>query len=242
MKPSLLISAIALIATATVAQNKNYISNRYSLERMSGVGAGSTAVLPGLPMAGAEVVGDPFSKPNFSQTSALFYNDRVFNGISAKLNLLSDEFYFQTKEGVRVLGGDQIKSFTFTDSLTKKVSTHINGKEFKTSAGIPHKGFFEILYDAEMALLKKTEAYITKANYSVALNVGSKDHKVNKKVIYYYLSGDVVEELPAGKALTSIFGDQKSKVDKYIKINQLNLKDERHLGLVFEYYNQSKTN
>ena len=241
MKSMTLVCILSASLTYSLAQNanKNYLSNRYSLERMGTVGAMSNSVLPGLPMASPDVVGDPFSKPHFSLISALLYNDQVINGVPAKHDLVSDEFYFQTKQGLRSLSGHQIKSFSFVDSITQKKSVYINAKDFQSKAGTPHKGFFEILYDGEMALVKKTEATVKMANYNITLNVGNRDHQVLKKVEYYYLTGDAAELVPGPKTLTTLFGDQKAAVDKYIKINQLNLKDERHLMLVFEYYNQS---
>jgi hypothetical protein len=238
MKKLIKIVLLALPISLTFGQaDKTYLSNRYALERMGTVGANSNGVIPGLPPAAPEVIGDPFSKRNFAITRALLYNDQTINGVQAKYDILHDDFYIQTKQGLRVLPGHQVKSYTFTDSISKKESTYINGKEFRSGNGTAYSGFFEIVYDGEVALFKKTEASVQKANYHVALNVGRQDHQVNKRSEFYYLSNDKVEKLPNVKGLTTIFGDQKPMVDKFIKTNQLNLKDERHLAGVFEYYN-----
>jgi hypothetical protein len=219
--------------------DKTYLSTRYALERMGTLGVNSNSVIPGLPPASAEVLGDPFSKRNFAGTTALLYNEQTISNVYAKYDMLHDDFYIQTKQGLRVLPGHQVKSFSFIDSVTKKQSTFINAKEFKATSGTPYVGFFEVLYDGQMALLKKSEATIQKANYHVALNVGRQDHQVNKKFEYYYLVNDVAEKLPATKNITTVFGDKKAAVEKFIKINQLNLKDERHLTLTFDHYNQA---
>lgn len=232
---------VGLFLTASAQSNdKSYLSNRYSLERMGTIGAGSNSV-PGLPPANPEVIGDGFSKANFSTIQALLYNNQTISDLPAKYDLLQDELYFQTKQGLRVLDGTHIKSYSFIDSITKKKSNYINSKEFKLATSVPLKGFFEILYDGKMALFKKEEATIQKANYHVALNVGRQDHHVNKKSFYYYLQDDTAIKLPS-KSITSIFGDQKAAVDRYIKINQLDIKNERHLISVFEYYNQFSSN
>lgn len=231
---------LCLISANGQSSDKSYLSNRYALERMGTMGVNSNSV-PGIPPANPEVVGDAFSKPNFGTISALLYNDQTISGIPAKYDVLHDDFYFQSKQGIRVMPGHQIKVFSLIDSVTKKETKYINAKEFKSSTGEALAGFFEILYDGKTAFFKKQIASIQKANYHVALNVGRVDHHINKKTEYYYLANDIVTKLPS-KGITVIFGDKKAAVDKYIKINQLNIKDERHLTLVFEYYNQISAN
>lgn len=230
---------LTLVMAYGIAQNsgKTYLSTRYSLERMGTIDNSNT-VLPGLPPAAPDVIGDPFSKSNFSETTALLYNDQTISKVHSKYDMMHDDFYILTKQGIRVMPGHLVKSYSYVDSISKKKSTYINAKEFKSPSGAPYAGFFEIVYDGSTALLKKTEASIQKANYHVALNVGRQDHHVNKKSEYYYLLNNITEKLPATKNITEIFTNKKDSVEKFIKINQLNLKDERHLILIFEYYNQ----
>ncbi len=230
--------AITISINFSQGQNKNYLSNRYSLERMGSVSSVSSPILPGLPFASPDVLGDPFLYSSLSTGTLLLYNNQVIKDALTKYDVLHDEFYFQTKQGMRVLPGNQVKSFIFLDSLTKRPTSYINAKEFKNETGTPFVGFFEIVYDGVFALLRKTEATIQQANYHVALNVGRMDHKVNKKTTLYYLKDNVCAVLPAPKKLTSVFGNSRPDIDRYIKINQLNLKDERHLKIVFEYFNQ----
>lgn len=232
-----IISTCLLYSVVGFAQNKSYLSNRYALERMGTLNVGTNPVMPGLPMAAPEVMGDPYIKKNQSLGTVLLYNDQVFRGMYTKYDLLQDEFYFFTKQGIRVVNGNQVKSFVFQDSLTQKESTYINAKEFKLKSGVPLIGFFEVVFDGQTALLKKTDAIVIKANYNVALSVGRKDHTITKKTAYYYLMDNFINELPE-KKITSIFEEQQGKMDKFIKVNQLNLKDERHLSLLFENYNQ----
>jgi hypothetical protein len=223
---------LILIKSQAQSSDKLYLSNRYSLERMGSLSTNTNSV-PGLPAPNPEVIGDRFSKTHFALTNAVLYNEQTITALPAKYDLLHDEFYFQTKQGLRVIAGRQIKSFSFSDSLTQKISYYINAKEFKTNTGSLHAGFFEILFDGSMALLKKQTATVQQANYHVALNVGRLDHQISKKTEYYYLKDDVAMPLPK-KSVTTIFGDKKVAIDKYIKINQLNTKDERHLILIFE--------
>jgi len=217
--------------------DKNYLSNRYSIERMGTVGQASVAVLPGMAASTPDIIGDQFLKSNFGLTTAIMYNNQVLDQVNLKYDLLHNDFYIQSKQGLRVLSGEHVKSYTLIDSITKKESMFINAKEFKSGNGTAYLGFYEILIDGKMALLKKTTAKIVKANYNATLNVGKRDHQIKKEIEYQYLSNDVVLQLPTTKSLTSIFGDSKALMDKYIKVNQLNLKDERHLKLVFEHFN-----
>ena len=242
MKKSIFTLSMLFVLNFGLSQvDKSYLSNRYSLERMGSLSTGTNSVLPGLPASSPEVMGDPFLKPNQAMGILLLYNDQVFKDVYSKYDLIHDDLYFFTKQGTRVVAGTQVKSFILTDSLTRKLSTYINAKEFKMASGAPLIGFFEILYDGHTALLKRIEATINKANYNVALSVGRRDHTIAKKIIYFYLTGNVATELPA-KKLTTIFGNQQEKIDRFIKVNGLNVKDERHLILVFEHYNQLEPN
>lgn len=235
-KVMILLSCISWISAASQSESKSYLSNRYSLERIGSVNPGTNTVLPGLPLPPPDLIGDPFLQKHYGESNFLLYTDRSFGGLYAKLDLLHDLFYIKTNDGVRVLEGPRVKSFTFRDSLTNKSTTYINGHEFKGESGVSLSGFFEVLFDAPISLIKKTEAHVVKSNFNATLNVGKRDDQIKKTTEYYYLKDGAAALVPA-KSLTKIFGEKKPEVDRFIKINNLNPKDERHLILIFEHYN-----
>mgnify|MGYP003576835797 CR=1 FL=1 len=236
----LLLAAIVTSYQSVSGQmlNSSYLTARYSLDRISAGGVSNNSVLPGLPMPPPELIGDPFLSLHYNTGNYLLYDNNVLNNVPSKLDLLRNEFYFITSRGVRVFDGGNVKSFSIKDSLTSQAISYINARELKYEDNTFGSGFYAIIYDAPFALLKKTEAQIIKSNYNAALNVGARDDRIKKFTNYYYLVDGIVRKLPK-KSITQIFGAAKADVDSHIKLNDLNLKEESHLKLAFEYYNST---
>ena len=240
-KASILIFAkIIFIQIVVVGQgqilNSNYLTTRYSLERISTEGIGNNSILPGLAPPSGELVGDPFLTLTFNSGNYVLYDGTVVRNVPGKLDILRNEIYFKTAKGIRVFDGQKVKSFWYSDSLTSTPHTFINSREFNQRENDPEVGFLEIIQDGPVALLKKSKAYIIKSNYNQALNVGSRDDKIKKTYKFYYWADEVLNELPK-KTLTKIFGDKKNQVDDYIKVNNLDIREQKHLKLIFEYAN-----
>jgi hypothetical protein len=220
-------------------QSDNFLHKRYVVERLSSIADLQSGSIPNLPSQPAGIVGDVYLTPQFQEASFILYKDkRQVNGYNSKYDIHRNEFNVITQQGIRVLNGDLVRSAVCLDSLTKAPHYLFNGKEFKSSSGTPYSGFFELLSEGKMPLLKKTEVEFIKANFSPALNVGSKDHKYIKKDAFYFLKDGVLQPIPK-KKFFSIFGEQEKAIEEYAK--ELRPKEEKDLNKIFDYFNSMES-
>ena len=231
---------LLMLMTLPVFSQQTYLNNRFLLERIGNTGnllTGNSGMLAGIPQGAPGVVGDSFLKNYFSDAAFLLFDqEQVVSGYQTKYDIQRDDFYLLQNRVVRVLEGSKVRNFVVIDSLSKARQQYINGRLLKDETGSPLSGFFEVLSDGNMALLRKTEIEVKAPDFHPALNVGSKDHRVVKHQLMFYAREGVVGKVPQGKKILSLFPDQEEKMATFIKVNKLDLKSESHLKGLFEYY------
>jgi hypothetical protein len=97
-------------------------------------------------------------------------------------------------------------------------------------------GFFEVMVEGPLPLLKKTDVVIQKANYVKEFDTGTRDDKIIQKETYYYADQNNVNKVPK-KKLSVIFKDHNQEMEQFIKENDLNTKNVADLYRIFEKYN-----
>ncbi len=202
------------------------------------IGAGTTSLL-GMPMRGAEIVGDSYLYPDWRQSNVMLYeDDKLIENHLVRYDMQDDNLEFKFGNDVRVLKGSKVKSFVSLDSVNNAPSFYMNGKDFVNKDNVPFDGFLQILSDGKMPLLKRYEVYVKQPDYNIALNVGSIDYKIIKKTQYYYLNNGKLYLIPGSKGrILKLFGDEKDNVNKFMKLNKVQVSQEHHLSAVFNYYN-----
>ena len=201
-------------------------------------GLGTNEMMFGIPFPEGKVVGDTYLNVEWRRAAILLYDgDKLMEGYSARYDIQANDLDIKASRGIKALAGNKVKSFVWMDSLNGKLSYFINAKEYRFNETIL-SGFFEVCVDGSTPLFKKVSLMLKKADYNVALNTGSHDDKILKKVIYYYGEGDLVMLLPnSKKKMLSIFKKDANKVNTFINENALSVKNEDHLNQIFAYYN-----
>jgi len=218
----------------------NNVRARTTMQSMlSGNELGSKQVIYGFPAPPGKVIGDSYLSKNWQTSSILLYeDDKLLEGYPVRYDIQLDELEIKGQGGVKVLEGNKIKSFSLVDSLSKKAKYYVNAKEYKMEDGTPFLGFFEVMVDGKLPLLRMTNVDVKRANYSVHFDVGSRDDVILKSTKLYTSSNNVVTEVPSSqKKLLAMFGDKEPKISKFIKVNTLNVADPYHLTRIFELYN-----
>ncbi|MCS6972914.1 MAG: hypothetical protein N2044_03420 [Cyclobacteriaceae bacterium] len=230
------LQVIALKAQQT-SSTRNFMQNRYLLERMSSTEQLAMGTVQTLPMAPPEVLGTDLLNRNYNRATFLLNDSSLLEGLPARYYIMRNEFDVKTGQGVRTLKGDRVKSFVWLDSATSKPQVFVNMKEYKRDDGTPGAGFMQILCEGKIGLLKQTEVIFKEANYHVALNVGSRDHQFITKTHLYYLIGSTFRLLPPKKKMLFLFNDHQAEIQRFVKINELDLTNEYHVQALFDYYN-----
>lgn len=215
----------------------NSIRASETLDNINELSSGE--MLYGIPMPEGKVIGDTYLSTNWMKSTLLLYDqDKILKGYPVRYDIQLDELEIKGKDGVKVVKGDRVKSFSLVDSLLNRPKYFVNAKEYKNTDNITLSGFFQVLADGPLPLFKKTSIQIKEADYRVQFDVGSRDNKILKKDGYFTLEGKNVIELPSSKKkLLPFFGEKATEIDKFIKLNSLILSNEGHLKAVFEHYN-----
>ncbi len=225
-----------VVCGSAFGQNNDYLHKRYIVERLSDLNSLLAGSIPNLPSPPPGLQGDVYLTQFFQESSfTLFKDGQILHGLFSKLDLQRNEFNIITQKGVRVLNGDLVRSAVCLDSLNKTPHYFFNGKSFKTPSGSQYSGFFELLVEGSLPLLKRTEVEYLKADFSPALNVGSKDDKYIKKTFFYYQRDGVLHPV-SKKNFFSVFGDRQKEMEQFGKSKKL--KVESDLISIFEYFNR----
>lgn len=204
----------------------------------SGQLASQSGIVPGIAAPPPEVLGDVYLHPDYRITTfQLYSNDKLVEGFPSRFDIRSNEFDLITQQGIRALRGDQVKSIVWVDSISKQPQYMVNGKEFLNEANIPYTGFFQIITEGNMMLLKKTELQVKDPDFHPALNVGSRDVRINKKSFLYYTDGKQALLWPGKKQGLKLFTSKADEINKFIKVNELDLGKEGHVSALINYYN-----
>ena len=196
-------------------------------------------MLYGIPQPEGKVVGDTYFSMQWKASTILLYKDeKMVEGFLTRYDIRANEIEVKTQSGIKVVSGDKVKSFIWIDSVSRVPSYFVNGKDFKDKDRTTLSGFFQVVVDGPLPLLKQTTVYVKKADYSVQFDVGSRDDKILKKTELYFARDGQVMELPSSKKkLLPLFGDKAEAIGKFIQDQNLAVSREADLVTLFKHYN-----
>jgi hypothetical protein len=196
-------------------------------------------IMYGIPLPPKEVIGDSYLVNQWRVSNILLYeNNTLLKNYPTRYDLLRRELEVKSKSGVRVLEDHKVKSFSLLDSVSQTPVYFVNGRDYRDESNTPFSGFFEVMADGKVPLLRQTVAKIKKANYTVQFDVGSRDDKIIKTNNVYYVKDGTLYNLPRSrKKLLAVFENKSADVEKFLELNKLTINEHRHLRQIFEYYN-----
>lgn len=211
--------------------------SRLLVERPNFVGGN---MFYGIPPAPKEVVGNFYLDTKWNLASILLYRDQeVLEGFRARYNINSNQFELMEPENnlVSVMPGLRVQNIVWMDSAYKVPRYFVNGMDFRDE-GAPISGFFEVIVEGELPLMRRTLAVFKESNYNVALMVGNRNDEIIKRNVYYYLKGKDLYEVPKKrKEIFEIFGDKAAEMEKFAEDNSINFKEKSSIFTLFTYYN-----
>ena len=206
-------------------------------------GLGNNEMMYGIPIPEGKVIGDTYLNTEWRKSVILLYEgNKLLEGYPIRYDIKIDELDVKTASGVKVLSGKNVKSFVWTAAPEEAANYFINAKEFRDD-GVPLTGFFEVLVDGNTPLFKKTNVTIKKADYNATLSIGSRDDKILKNSTYFLADGNKVYELPGNKKkFLALFKGKANEIEAYMDANDLSVKKEEELVLIFKHCNSLNNN
>jgi hypothetical protein len=172
--------------------------------------------------------------------SILLYREQtVLEGFRVRYNINSNMFELMEPENnlVTTMQGLRIQNIVWMDSSYKVPRYFVNGMDFKED-GVPISGFFEVLVEGDLPLMRRTKAIFKESNYNTALMVGNRNDQIIKRNVYYYLKGKDLYEVPKKrKDLYKIFGEKAAEIEAFVEENEMDLKKTGSIFQLFTYYN-----
>jgi hypothetical protein len=184
----------------------------------------------------SEVLGDPYIDAHWGKSSILLYDSSVLRGYLTRYDIRLDEIEFRLSEGVRTLKGGRVRSILWIDSLRQTTRLLANGREFSSDEK-QKKGFYEIVVDGKVSLLKHIAVEILRPDYNVALDVGSRDFRIVKKQKFYFSLGGKLFDMKK-KALIASLKDISIDITGYLNEQSVNWTNEQDLYALFAQINR----
>ncbi len=132
------------------------------------------------------VEGNFYLDPKWNLASILLYREHsVLEGFRVRYNINSNTFELMEPEKNRVstMPGSRIQNIVWMDSAYQVPRYFVNGMDFKDD-GVPVSGFFEVVVDGELPLMRRTIAVFKESNYNTALMVGNRNDQIIKRNVY----------------------------------------------------------
>lgn len=144
-------------------------------------------------------------------------SDKSYLFCNTKYNIFNQDLEVMLGGLIRYIKNKDVKSFSLTYKGRQKF--FINSTFYPLQEKKKKGGYFEILENGEVQLLKKIVFEIKESNYNVALSVGEKNASIIQKSVYYLAKGSAIERVKGRKQVTKLFTtfgfDAKSAIKKY---------------------------
>lgn len=194
----------------------------------------------GIPPEPKKLEGNTYLDLKWNMATILLYRDQqLLEGYRARYNILSNMFELMepTNNQITSMPGLRIQNIVWMDSSYNVPRFFVNGMDFKEE-GTPISGFFEVLVDGQMPLMRRTMAIFKESNYNTALMIGNRNDQFIKRNIYYYLQGVEITEMPTTrKKIFAIFGEKAGFMEEFAESNSLNIREPSSIFQLFTHYN-----
>lgn len=211
---------------------------RQTMDGLSSAGGISRSdLLYGVDTDPGRVLGDYYLDTKWNPSSILMYgSEKIIEGYPVKYDIESNAIEVMVGKQIKLIKVNQVESLIWYDSITQLPRAFVNAMDY-TESGIELSGLLEVLVDGDIPLIKRTTIWIKRPDYVPAFDVGNKDTQINKREMFYYARNKELFVIKKKKQLIALFGDRGDEVNRYIKVNQLNIKEQRGLVNAFLYYN-----
>ena len=179
-----------------------------------------------------DIKGSPYQQNDFTDGNVVQNNGITYKKVPLRYNGYDDQIEFKDKKGaVMYIGNpESYKEFKIGSQI------YIFRKNLKSKPKV--EGYFELLEDGKLQLLKRFEVSLKKAEPAQAYSDPKPAEFIKKQPTYFIISnGNQIAEVRNEKDILELLPDQKETVSKYIKKNKLKVKREEDLRQVIVYYN-----
>ena len=239
-----IVLVIGIIVLSSVsAQTTQMTNTTRDLINLNGLDIPRSGTIYGVSGPAGKVTGDPYLDSTWQAGTIKFYGKFLakfdsLGGVPVRLDLYNHDVEIRAgANDIRSAKGPSIR-YVIVTNKTGSASQFINVREYRGEADAL-QGFFEQVVVGKLTLLQYPSISVKRANFNVAMNTGSKDDELIKKLDWYVAqSGRATKFSPSKKALLELMADQKESIEAFLKAEKPDLKSRAGLTAVASYYNQ----
>jgi len=222
MKQILLIAGLFFFAKDVRAQ----FTGHYNALNITG---STNTLKTEIPLAEPSVVGSTYLDDDWQNAEIVLRNGNIIGDLPVRVEIEQTNIEINYKGELKYLDLKEVDCVNLTDKGTGKKRTIRKANEFIFN-DIPLQGVVEVHTGKQYNAIKHYYIEFLQANYNVALDVGSKDHrKVKKERLYISHDNKLILAKGSSKKIAGQLGSDKEKALTIIKEHKLNLSKEADL-------------
>ncbi|MBC5775841.1 hypothetical protein H8S95_17330 [Pontibacter sp. KCTC 32443] len=182
------------------------------------------------------VKGSPYLYKDWSKGSVKLTNGVVYEGMNLMYDQTKDMLIFKADGEQRQKFLHPVQEFILQEEVNNVIvdeRTFRNG--YPLTDGIGPAAFYEVLADGKTQLLKRISKSIVEEREDNSIT----KTKMYKESVRYYLAtdGKLTKISKNKKAVFEALGKDTAALDKYIKDNKLNIREDNDLAKLVTYAN-----
>jgi hypothetical protein len=183
-----------------------------------------------------DVNGNPYLTEQWTKGTVLLKNGRKYANVQLRYDLVGDEVLFKNEKSQQMMSfTDPVIEFQLNTDSENTASPMIFRSGYVSDDGVGAKAYFQVLCDLGVKLLKKqVKVIIETKEYSSATSTKNFSESTS---YYLYKNNKAVKIRKDKKQIFSVLGNQTDALEKFIKDNNLNLKNESDLIRLVAHYN-----
>lgn len=175
--------------------------------------------------------GHPYFDSPQAVAGSVIYDGVMYDTVLMHYDEVKDVLLISNLADWLQLSGDKVERFTLFNS------DFIRVQKDSLSTALVSSGFYNVLYNGEVSLLKKQIKTIREVIIGLELQ-----HFADKKDYYYIRKDDRYYAIKSRKDLFEVVGDRKKEMQQFVRGNKLSFRKDRQTMLTkaVAYYNGLK--
>jgi len=178
-----------------------------------------------------DINGTPYLNDEFELGAVIVSDQLIYNGIPLRYNIFNDQIEFKSNKDL-VLALDKAETYKEIQ-IEKKRFVYASATKGKLEVS----GFFEILEEGQVCLLKKYDMALTAPQPPGGFKDAVPASYDLRPANYFLKIGDSNLGFSNEKELTALLQDHQKELESYIKNNKLKVRKEEDLLQMIKYYN-----
>ncbi len=193
-----------------------------------------------IPLAPPTTVGSSYLDENWQPAEILVRTDLLVKDLSVRLELEKAMIEFKVNNEVRQLPIGKVEYVNVINAMNgKSMFRKASAYEFE---GSRLEGIAEVISDGPFGVIKQHYIEVLQANYNVAMDVGSRDHRrIKRERLFLLYNGKLLAVKGSSRKLVPLLDSQHQTIaSAIIKEHDLRISDEGDLRRFVSLMNQAQ--